>query len=163
MLDSLDTTHTPWLEWWVFIDLLLDVMWVQGTILEMREQMHWVNACQNWHNSHTLIWVVSVCILMCYLCVMCDVWVSTGNDIGDEGTKALSQCLSHLTHLTHLNLHGECVHLDVLLDVICNVWCLMCDVWYVMCDVCEYREHHWRWGNKCTESVLTILDTTHIP
>ena len=54
--------------------------------------------------------------------------MSTGNNIGDEGVNALSQCLPHLTQLTHLGLSSECVHIDV---------CGVCDV---MCD--EYREQH---------------------
>ena len=66
---------------------------------------------------------------------MCVMWrgvcacVSTGNDIGDEGAKALSQCMTHLTQLTHLDLSGECAHIDVLLGVIC--------------EVCESRQQHW--------------------
>ena len=46
--------------------------------------------------------------------------MSTVNKIGDEGAKSLSQFLPHLTQLTELNLSGECVHIDVLLDV-CDV------------------------------------------
>ena len=43
--------------------------------------------------------------------------MSTGNDIGDEGANALSQCLRHLTQLTELDLRGERAHIDELLDV----------------------------------------------
>ena len=52
------------------------------------------------------------------LCVVCD--MSTVNKIGDEGTRVLSQCLTHLTQLAHLDLSGECVHIDVLFDL-CDV------------------------------------------
>ena len=31
------------------------------------------------------------------------------NDMGDDGVKALSQCLQHLTHLIQLDLSGECL------------------------------------------------------
>ena len=82
----------------------INVTWVQLTILETREQRHWVSA---WYISHTLTWVVSV-------------------------------------------------YIDVLLGV-CDVWCHI--------DVCawEYRERHWIWRRKGTESVLVTLDTSHTP
>ena len=52
--------------------------------------------------------------------MMCD--VCTDNYIGDEGSNALSHCLTHLTQLTHLNLSSECVNIDVLLGL-CDGCC----------------------------------------
>ena len=34
-------------------------------------------------------------------------WLSTDNNIGDDGATLLSKSLSHLTQLTHLNLSSE--------------------------------------------------------
>ena len=58
-----------------------------------------------------------ICYLMCDVTLMCVMCVNTGNKIEVEGSKALSQCLTNLTQLVHFNLSGECVHIDVLLDV----------------------------------------------
>ena len=129
------------------------LMWcvrVQGISLELREQKLWVSVCHTWHTSQTFTYIVSVCILVCYLwCVMrcdvCDVWcVSTDNEIGDEGSKALSQCLPQLTQLTHLDLSCECVLIDVLLGCVsCVMWCVMSDVW-VQTTRLEMRDQmHW--------------------
>ena len=112
-----------WFGVWCVICDMCDV-WVQTTRLELREQLHWLSAWHTCHNSHTLTCIVSMCIVVlldvcCVMCVKSHRCVSTGNKIGVEGTKALSQCLTHLTQLTHLDLSCECA--------------LMC---YLMCDVC---------------------------
>ena len=130
------------------------VMRVQGIRSGIVERIHWASAYQTWHNSHGLTWVVIVYInvLLDVFDVVCDV-VSTGNNIGNEGAKSLSQCLSHLTQLTHLYLSGECVH-----------WCvLLGDVMWCHIDVRDDRQQHWIRGSECTKSVLVTLDTTHIP
>ena len=57
--------------------------------------------------------------------------MSTGNGIGHEGARALSQCLQHVPLLNQLHLSCECIF-DVLVGVI-----LMCDVSHLMCDVCD--------------------------
>ena len=49
--------------------------------------------------------------------------MSTENFIDYDGAIALSQCLTHLTQLTQLYLRGACVHIDVLLGALCDVWC----------------------------------------
>ena len=61
--------------------------------------------------------------------------MSTGNNIGDEGAVALSQCLQHVPHLTHLNLSGECTLMCGLIDVLVGVMCDVCCVSHLMCDV----------------------------
>ena len=137
-----------WCVTWCVMCVTCDV-WVQTTRLEIKGQVRWVSAWHTWHNSHTLTWVVSVRILMCYLvcnvawCVMC---VSTANRIGNEGAKALSQCSTRLIQITHLDLSRECVHIDVLLRV-CVCVCVrerdVCDVW-VQIATLEMREQmHW--------------------
>ena len=124
---------------WCHIDMWC-VVWVQASTLEIREQMHWVRAWHTWHNSHTLTWVVSVlidvCCLTCVMCdatLMCDVWchidvmcgVSTDNDIGVEGARTLSQCLTYLTQLKHLNLYSECALMCYLICVMqYAIWCM---------------------------------------
>ena len=54
-----------------------------------------------------------VCVATFDVCVC----VCTGNNIGDEGVQALSQCLQHLTQLTQLNLSGECCICEILPSV----------------------------------------------
>ena len=63
-----------------------------------------------------------ICHVMCRHTLMClCVCVSTGNKIGDDGAKALSQCLPHLTQLSQLHLNGK--------------WCILCCVVCVLCHV----------------------------
>ena len=54
---------------------------------------------------------------------MCDV-ITGNNNIGYEGAKALSQCLTHLPQLTQLDLSGKCVHIDVFVGA-CVCVCVM--------------------------------------
>ena len=68
---------------------------------------------------------------------MCD--VSTGNHIGVEGARALSQCLQHVPHLNQLNLSCECILTCGLIDVLVGV-ILMCDVSHLMCVMCVMCE-----------------------
>ena len=51
--------------------------------------------------------------MICDAKVVCVMYVSTGNKIGNDGAKTLSQCLTHLPQLAHLDLSSECVHIDV--------------------------------------------------
>ena len=53
--------------------------------------------------------------------------MSTGNGIGHEGARALSQCLKHVSHLTQLDLSCERILMCGLIDVLLGV-ILMCDV-----------------------------------
>ena len=68
--------------------------------------------------------------------------MSTDNSIGDEGARALSQCLQHVPLLNQLDLSSECILMCGLIDVLVGV-ILMYDASHLMCDVCEYRELHW--------------------
>ena len=82
--------------------------------------------------------------------------VSTVNNIGIEGAKGLSQCLTHFTHLRRLGLSSECIDIEL---GVCDAAFMMC---CVIC-VCEYSEQHWNRGSKGIESVLDTLDSTHTP
>ena len=53
--------------------------------------------------------------------------MSTDNNIGVEGARALSQCLQHVPHLIQLDLSGECTLMCGLIDVLVGV-ILICDV-----------------------------------
>ena len=114
--------------------------------------MHWVGVCHTWHSSYTLIWVVSVRIdAWCHIDAMCDViWVQTTRLEWREHLHWVSAC--HTWHNSHTLTCVVSVCIDVLLDAHWCVWC-----WCV----CEYSEHDWRWGSKCTESLLATLEAPH--
>ena len=60
--------------------------------------------------------------------------MSTGNNIGVEGAKALSQCLPHLPQLTHLDLSRECVCVCVCAYRRVTWFALLCDATLMVCD-----------------------------
>ena len=94
--------------------------------------------------------------------LMCDVlmYVSTDNNIGVEGVKVLSQCLSHLSQLTHLDLSGECVHIGVLLDV----WCALChiDVPDVLMYVSTDDDIGYEGVNALSQCLAHLTQLTHL-
>ena len=123
---------------------------------------------QMWHTSHIIITPTNTSInphINVYSPLKSS-WVrcvSTDNDIGVDGVRALSQCLQHVPHLTQLNLSGEytlmCGLIDVLVGVIlmCDVWCVMCDVW-VQITKLELRERR-HWVSACNTCHILFNST----
>ena len=148
-------------------------MWVQGTTLEMREQLHWVSAWQTCHNSHTLTWVVSVCIDVCYLMYVMSywfvVWVQTMKLDMREQMHWVSAC-----H-TWYNLHTLTWVVSMCIDALLGVCVCVCDATF-MCVMrvqgitLELREwlhlvstwHIWHNSHICTCVVSVCIDVCYL-
>ena len=127
--------------WCVWCDItLMWCVWVQGTALNIREQLHLVRACQTWHNSHTLTWVVSVCIdvsdVMCNVTLMCDLTYDVC-----EYRQPKWRWGSYCTESVLVTI--DTTHIPWLEWWVCYLVCVICVMphWCVMwCD--EYREQY---------------------
>ena len=141
VLATLATPHTVVLGWWVCVILgvwcdvmwcdvmlyLMYVRWVQTTTLEMKEQVHWVNVCHTWHNSHSLACVVSVCVTWCDV-MWCDVTLMIVPDV-QTTTLALKE-QRHWVSVCHawLNSHNLTCIVSMCIDVLLGVYCHIDDV-----------------------------------